>query len=172
MVIANAFTPRNLAPAAVIDRTTVDKYYYYSALAERRLWVEGPTYLRDQPEVWRRMRLAGLVFYHGMSPAELPLRGTVRRSPPAEPIGAVAPDGSCLCTTVLTRSSGSTTKRGESLMRAGRNVVLVALTGVLAAAGLAGAGLAGDRPAAAGAPPRRRRGSRARSGGRARPRVR
>jgi uncharacterized cupredoxin-like copper-binding protein len=38
-------------------------------------------------------------------------------------------------------------------MRAGRNVVLVALTGVLAAAGLAGAGLAGDRPAAAGAPP-------------------
>ena len=43
IVVANAFTARNVefAKRANLDRTTVDKYFYYSALAERRLWVEA-----------------------------------------------------------------------------------------------------------------------------------
>lgn len=73
VIMANAFTMRNASGAriACIDDTTVDKYYYYSALAERRLWVEGPTYLLNQPEARHRMEQASQVFYGGLPPSEL-----------------------------------------------------------------------------------------------------
>lgn len=65
--VANAFSEKNLRAnaTAVIDRTTVDKHYYYSALSERRFWVEGPTYLRNQYEALRRAHAASEVFYEG-----------------------------------------------------------------------------------------------------------
>jgi hypothetical protein len=60
LVVANAFTrdTMQVAQTAAIDRTTVDKYFYYSALSGRRLWVEGPTYLRNQAEASRRIETA------------------------------------------------------------------------------------------------------------------
>lgn len=65
--VANAFSERNLRPDAMaqLDNTTVDKYYYYSAFAERRFWVEGPTYLRDQYVAARRITTASEVFSGG-----------------------------------------------------------------------------------------------------------
>ncbi len=78
IVVANAFTPRHLRPELwSLDSTTVDKHYFYSAISERRLWVEGPSYLRNQPEANRRMALAGRVFYFGLSPQELPIEQPV-----------------------------------------------------------------------------------------------
>lgn len=67
VLVANAFSEKNLRPDAVarLDNTTVDKYYYYSAFAERRLWVEGPTYLRDQYAAARRITTASQVFSGG-----------------------------------------------------------------------------------------------------------
>lgn len=65
LVLSNAFTRRTLRPEkmARIDETTVDKYYYYSALAERRLWVEGPSYLRNQAGAAARLETASKFFY-------------------------------------------------------------------------------------------------------------
>ena len=72
VIVANAFTPKNInEKLAVIDDTTVDKYYYYSALSEHRLWVEGPAYLRNQNEADKRMSLAARVFYGGAAPKTL-----------------------------------------------------------------------------------------------------
>jgi hypothetical protein len=64
VLVANAFTPGHTRAdhLAVVDRTTVDKYYYYSALSERRLWVEGPAYAYDPSEVERRMQIAAELF--------------------------------------------------------------------------------------------------------------
>ncbi|PTY08479.1 hypothetical protein DB347_02540 [Opitutaceae bacterium EW11] len=80
VILANAFTARNVRPGglACIDDTTVDKYYYYSALAERRLWVEGPAYVLNQPEAVRRLEEAAEVFYDGM-PASLLVGSTTLR---------------------------------------------------------------------------------------------
>lgn len=57
VIVASTFTPwlAGLDHARVVDRTSADKYYYYSALAERRLLVEGPAYLRDLREAGARM---------------------------------------------------------------------------------------------------------------------
>lgn len=58
MLIAASFSPERATPdlAQVVDRTTMDKHYYYSALAERRLFIEGPAYVRDQTEATHRMQ--------------------------------------------------------------------------------------------------------------------
>jgi hypothetical protein len=73
VIIANAFTPKNVRPdhLAQIDGTTVDKYFYYSAFCERRCWVEGPSYLRDQPEAERRMRTSAQLFYEANTSSAL-----------------------------------------------------------------------------------------------------
>lgn len=65
--VASAFSEKNLRPDSLarLDNTTVDKYYYYSAFAERRFWVEGPTYLRDQYAAARRVAKASEVFAGG-----------------------------------------------------------------------------------------------------------
>lgn len=59
--IAAMFAPdwATLDKARVVDRTTLDKHYYYSALAERRLFIEGPAYVRDQGEASARMQAVG-----------------------------------------------------------------------------------------------------------------
>lgn len=59
VLVSSLFTPANNDPVSprVVDRTTVDKHYYDSALSARRLWVEGPAYLRDYPEAKRRMEM-------------------------------------------------------------------------------------------------------------------
>lgn len=58
LIVATTFSPEfsALDRAQVVDRTTADKHYYYSALAERRLFVEGPAYVRDQQEAAVRMQ--------------------------------------------------------------------------------------------------------------------
>jgi hypothetical protein len=73
LVLSNAFTQRTLRPEkmALIDDTTVDKYYYYSALAERRLWVEGPSYLRNQAAAAARLESASKFFYERVVDASL-----------------------------------------------------------------------------------------------------
>ncbi len=44
VLVCNGFTTVNLQakPPVLVERTTLDKYYYYSAFAARRLWIEGP----------------------------------------------------------------------------------------------------------------------------------
>lgn len=67
VLLASLFIPANTDPEAlsVVDRTTLDKHYYYSALSGRRLWVEGPAYLRDYPEALRRMQLTNELLRSG-----------------------------------------------------------------------------------------------------------
>ncbi len=65
VLVGNAFTQPNLGRGRGIsvDHTTVGVYYYYSALAERRVWVEGPTYLLDQAEARHRLVESARFFY-------------------------------------------------------------------------------------------------------------
>jgi hypothetical protein len=58
LIIANLFTPDTVGPERplVVDRTTADKYYYYSALARRRLFIGGPAYLSDPKLAAERLR--------------------------------------------------------------------------------------------------------------------
>lgn len=67
VLIGNASMLSNLtsSPPAIIDSLTVDKYYFYSAFSSRRQWLEGPTYLRDQLETKRRMKMAEDLFSRG-----------------------------------------------------------------------------------------------------------
>lgn len=67
VIVANAFSSKNLRPDALacLDNTTVDKYFYYSAWAERRFWVEGPSYLLNQYRAQRRIEAASRFFYEG-----------------------------------------------------------------------------------------------------------
>ncbi|MBI5381384.1 MAG: hypothetical protein HZA31_05745 [Opitutae bacterium] len=69
-LISNVFTPENLRRDrwGALDRTKIGLHFYYSALAERRLWVEGPIYSRDPKKADQRMRLAADIFYHDRSP--------------------------------------------------------------------------------------------------------
>jgi hypothetical protein len=71
VLVANAFTAPNLRHdrGVLVDHTTAGVHYYYSALGERRLWIEGPTYLPDSPSVRRRLLRAADVFYHGCPPS-------------------------------------------------------------------------------------------------------
>jgi hypothetical protein len=73
VVISNAFTTENLKRDrwGAIDHTRVGLHFYYSALAERRLWVEGPIYTLEPAEAQRRMRLAADIFYRSKLPMAL-----------------------------------------------------------------------------------------------------
>ena len=66
ILVSNAFTQPNLGRGRGIaaDHTTVGVYYFYSALAERRMWIEGPTYLIDQAEARHRLVAAARFYYH------------------------------------------------------------------------------------------------------------
>ncbi|HUR59490.1 MAG TPA: hypothetical protein VM029_17365 [Opitutaceae bacterium] len=70
VLVANAFTPGHLrhGRGILVDQTTAGVHYYYSALSERRLYVEGPTYLLDSARARRRMDRAATIFYGGKVP--------------------------------------------------------------------------------------------------------
>jgi hypothetical protein len=70
VLISNAFTAENLKKDrwGAIDHTRVGLHFYYSALAERRLWVEGPTYTLEPAEARRRMQVAAEIFYRNKRP--------------------------------------------------------------------------------------------------------
>ncbi len=89
VLVANAFTPVQLEQGRgrLVDHTTAGVHFYYSALSERRLWVEGPTYVL-QTAVARQRMAAAAEFFAG--------RVSV---PPA--VGIDAP-----CYAVLDRSLG------------------------------------------------------------------
>lgn len=81
VLIGNAFTQPNLGRGRgiLVDHTTVGVYYYYSALAERRVWVEGPTYLLDEAEARHRLVASARFFYDHQR----------LRAPPAGPVYVV-----------------------------------------------------------------------------------
>lgn len=70
VLMANAFTTRTMTKGRGIsvDHTTVGVHYYYSALSERRMWIEGPSYQLDTAETIQRLTEASRVFYHGKVP--------------------------------------------------------------------------------------------------------
>lgn len=67
VLVANAFTPVHLQKGRgrLVDHTTAGVHYYYSALSERRLWVEGPTYVMQTTMARQRMERAARVFAGG-----------------------------------------------------------------------------------------------------------
>ena len=71
VVVANAFTERNLKEGrgVLVDHTTAGVHYYYSALSERHLWIEGPSYQLDLARSRQRLALADRLFYKGYVPS-------------------------------------------------------------------------------------------------------
>ncbi len=64
VLVASAFTPSTMEQDhwGALDGTLLGVHYYYSALSERRLWVEGPHYALHTPQVIKRMDLAEEIF--------------------------------------------------------------------------------------------------------------
>jgi hypothetical protein len=67
VLVANACTPENMRKDhwGALDRTLTGVHFYYSALAERRLWFEGPNYILDTTRARIRANLASNFFYRG-----------------------------------------------------------------------------------------------------------
>ncbi len=67
VLISNACTPENMRKDhwGALDRTLTGVHFYYSALSERRLWLEGPSYLLDATNARLRADLASDFFYRG-----------------------------------------------------------------------------------------------------------
>lgn len=76
VILTNAFTVRNLKTerGILVDHTTVGVHYYFSALTERRMWIEGPTYALDQVEARRRLVRSAQTFYANRAPPRSLLR--------------------------------------------------------------------------------------------------
>lgn len=73
ILVANAFTTKHLQQGRgdLVDHTTAGVHFYYSALSERRLFVEGPTYLQNAARVTRRLQRAGEIFYGARVPSTM-----------------------------------------------------------------------------------------------------
>ncbi len=69
VLVANACTPENMRKDhwGALDRTLMGVHFYYSALTERRLWFEGPSYIMDTTRARIRAGLAANFFYRGRS---------------------------------------------------------------------------------------------------------
>lgn len=67
VLVSNACTPENMKKDhwGALDRTLTGVHFYYSALSERRLWLEGPAYLLDATNARIRADLASDFFYRG-----------------------------------------------------------------------------------------------------------
>ncbi len=67
VLVSNACTPENMRKDhwGALDRTLTGVHFYYSALAERRLWIEGPHYALDTTRLRIRANLASNFFYRG-----------------------------------------------------------------------------------------------------------
>jgi hypothetical protein len=65
VLVTNTCTAANLEKDhwSKVDRTLAGVHFYYSALSERRVLVEGPRYLLDTEEVIRRVQLADEIFF-------------------------------------------------------------------------------------------------------------
>jgi hypothetical protein len=70
VLIANACTAPNLRADHwdALDHTLAGVHYYYSAISERRILVEGPNYLWDAGRARERLELASSIFYRGALP--------------------------------------------------------------------------------------------------------
>jgi hypothetical protein len=64
VLVANAFTASGMKQDhwGALDGTLMGVHYYYSALAERRVWVEGPHYALHTAQVIERMAIADEIF--------------------------------------------------------------------------------------------------------------
>ena len=67
VLMANSCTPENMKKDhwGALDRTLTGVHFYYSALSERRLWFEGPSYIMDTTRARIRANLASAFFYRG-----------------------------------------------------------------------------------------------------------
>lgn len=67
VIVSNACTPENMRKDhwGALDRTLTGVHFYYSALSERRLWLEGPSYLLDAANARLRANLLSDFFYRG-----------------------------------------------------------------------------------------------------------
>jgi hypothetical protein len=65
VIVANACTPENMKNDywGALDRTLTGVHFYYSALSERRMWFEGPSYIMDTTRARIRANLASAFFY-------------------------------------------------------------------------------------------------------------
>lgn len=69
--VADASTSRHLrgiTRPVVIDNTSIDKHYYYTAWAARRFWLEGTSYIQRREEIAPRIEAADALFEQGVSP--------------------------------------------------------------------------------------------------------
>jgi hypothetical protein len=71
VLLSNAFTIRNVGHdrGVLVDHTTVGVHYYHSALAERRMWVECPSYMLDQAVAKRRLCEVDDLYYRQKGPS-------------------------------------------------------------------------------------------------------
>ncbi|PAW67052.1 MAG: hypothetical protein B9S34_06535 [Opitutia bacterium Tous-C1TDCM] len=67
VLVSNTCTPENMRKDhwGALDRTLMGVHFYYSALAERRLWIEGPHYALDSTRLRIRANLVSNFFYRG-----------------------------------------------------------------------------------------------------------
>jgi hypothetical protein len=67
VLVANACTPENMKKDhwGALDQTLTGVHFYYSALSERRMWFEGPSYIMDTTRARIRANLASAYFYRG-----------------------------------------------------------------------------------------------------------
>jgi hypothetical protein len=67
VLVANSCTPENMKKDhwGALDRTLTGVHFYYSAISERRLWFEGPSYILDTTRARIRASLASNFFYRG-----------------------------------------------------------------------------------------------------------
>jgi hypothetical protein len=70
VIVANAFTQANREKDrwGALDGTLIGVHFYYSALSERRMLLEGPNYLLDPRRVIQRMEIAANIFYRQQPP--------------------------------------------------------------------------------------------------------
>jgi len=67
VLVTNTCTPENMRKDhwGALDRTLTGVHFYYSALSERRLWFEGPSYIQDTSRARLRANMASNFFYRG-----------------------------------------------------------------------------------------------------------
>jgi hypothetical protein len=67
VLVANSCTPENMKKDhwGALDRTLTGVHFYYSAISERRMWFEGPSYILDTTRARIRASLASNFFYRG-----------------------------------------------------------------------------------------------------------
>ena len=65
VLVANSCTPENMKKDhwGALDRTLTGVHFYYSALSERRMWFEGPSYIMDTTRGSARASQAADFFY-------------------------------------------------------------------------------------------------------------